>query len=308
MDGEITCDSCAGKGSTFRFDVGLGTVTERDDAALGRALTGERILVVDDNSTAREAVLELLVALGASCEAVAPGREVAQALEEASRRSEYGVVLVDGGIPEDELQTILGQVRKTPSKAVAKVVLGLPSSLRGRLGSEYRLLVDDVTPKPYRRRHLQVQLRKDSDPLADTGERAAWSSPRPLEAPEDRARVLVVEDNAVNQKVALMILDRLGVDGSVAGDGAMAVEMIAQGGFELVLMDLQMPVMDGCTATREIRKLGGRFEDMPIVAMTADAMTGARERCMEAGMNDYLCKPVRIDEVRAVLERWMKKR
>jgi len=118
------------------------------------------------------------------------------------------------------------------------------------------------------------------------------------------ARILLVEDNELNQEVAAEMLKDAGFVVEVAVDGQVALEKVQQSPYDIVLMDVQMPVMDGVTATLEIRKLP-KFRQLPIVAMTANALAGDRERCLEAGMNDYVPKPVTLDSVREALKRWL---
>jgi CheY-like chemotaxis protein len=128
---------------------------------------------------------------------------------------------------------------------------------------------------------------------------------RPADSGARRHRILVVDDNAANQKVALRMVERLGYTGDVATTGAEAVNMLSKGHYDAVLMDCQMPEMDGYEASRRIRhdERGGRR--VPIIAMTADAQSGERERCLAAGMDDYVSKPVKLHVVAAVLERWL---
>jgi two-component system sensor histidine kinase/response regulator len=123
--------------------------------------------------------------------------------------------------------------------------------------------------------------------------------------PEDQRRVLLVEDNAVNQAVAVAILARLGYRAEVAGDGQQAVELMVQGRYGLVLMDCQLPVLDGYQATCEIRRREGTARRTPIIAMTAAALQGDRQRCLAAGMDDHIAKPVLLADVEAVLSRWL---
>ena len=122
--------------------------------------------------------------------------------------------------------------------------------------------------------------------------------------PGPALRVLVAEDNAVNQKVAMRMLERLGLRPDVAANGREAVEMCAMLPYDLIFMDCQMPEMDGYTATAEIRKRQGSNARVPIIAMTAEAMEGCREHCIAAGMDDYIAKPVRLDELIEALKKW----
>ncbi len=151
-------------------------------------------------------------------------------------------------------------------------------------------------------------------PVATNGNRPATEatatqseeSPSPLdETGVPLARVLVAEDNPVNQAVAVKMLERAGVSADVAHDGRQAVEMLAGSNYSAVFMDCQMPRLDGYGATAEIRRLEGSERDTPIIAMTAHAMKGDRERCFEAGMEDYLAKPVRPAQLRSMIERWV---
>ena len=129
------------------------------------------------------------------------------------------------------------------------------------------------------------------------------AQPHSHERPLPRARVLVVEDNPVNQLVAAEMLKRLGLHADVAGNGAEALEVLDRLPYDLILMDCQMPVMDGFEATRRLRKTDG--PRLPVIAMTANAIRGDRERCLDAGMDDYLPKPVRISELKAMMRRWL---
>jgi two-component system, sensor histidine kinase and response regulator len=169
--------------------------------------------------------------------------------------------------------------------------------------------------RPVRADHLRAKmiqaLRSADGTSAAPHGPAGYPLPAPFAQPaysgpafQDR-RVLLAEDNPINQKVARALLGKLGCQVELASNGRDAVALAGNGAFDLILMDCQMPVMDGFEATREIRALGGAAGHVPIVALTASAMTGDREHCLASGMNDYLTKPVDLDQLRSCLGRWL---
>jgi len=164
------------------------------------------------------------------------------------------------------------------------------------------LPINEFLPLPMRKSHLKALLDRSRDALALPA--VAEAAPQ-AEGFLSTARLLVTEDNAVNQKVAVAILKKLGFTTDLANNGHEAVEMVRAKEYDLVFMDCQMPEMDGFQATRAIREMEGGGRRVPILAMTANAMQGDRERCLEVGMDDYIPKPITIVELKGALHRWL---
>jgi CheY-like chemotaxis protein len=171
--------------------------------------------------------------------------------------------------------------------------------------------VDACLVKPVRQARLMETLisawaKKHSTRIAPPDVQGSMDAlHRHLERADGEARVLVVEDNAVNQKVALTILGKLGIRADVAGDGREGVELLKRRPYDVVFIDCQMPVMNGYEAVEEIRKAAGPNQRVAIIALTADAMQQSRERCLAAGMDDFITKPVKPDDFSRALERWL---
>lgn len=299
MGGEVGFDSQEGKGSCFWFSVPL----ERQ-AAVDRpralSLEGWRILVVDDNESSRSLMMELLAFWKASAEQADDTNTMLDRLRRAGENP-YDAVLVD----LDMLGSDFEQVpRLTPG---ATVVLLTPLSQAGDAERWRRLGFAGHVAKPVKQGELGTCL------ASILGYGPAPARPRPEKKPprtdpEQRAkmRLLVVEDNRVNQEVALGILEILGYRADVVADGRAALSALSQKDYNLVLMDCQMPGMDGYEAARLIRQPSSavRDHDIPIIAATAHAMAGDRERCLAAGMNGYVSKPLRSEELEQVIEQW----
>ena len=320
MGGAITVDSLPGQGSTFAFVVTLPF--ERDPAArsaLEPALAGLRTLVVDDNETARAAEVGLLRRLGLRPTAVAGGEAALSELEAAPLDDPYRLVLLDWRMPGlDGLQTAqrIRANRRLPLPPAIIMVTAFGQEGFIRQVEEQGL--DGVILKP-----VSVPLLQDSITHALRPDRqGSWRAGSGLPATEaggrdasgsgdggERllgARVLVAEDNVINQEVVREILEGAGIATTLAGDGREAANLVLYAAvpFDAVLMDLQMPRMDGFEATRLIRaSMTGRT--LPIIAMTAHALEEERHQCLEAGMNDHLAKPVDPERLLATLARWI---
>jgi CheY-like chemotaxis protein len=248
-----------------------------------------RILVVESNPTVRRVIVRQVDAWGISASAV-PDCEAARARLRAER---FDLVLAGAGQAAFERLRRAADVASGPSPVWVR--LADFAEIPGRCvpGQEPSTLY-----RPLKRAALQRVLQRSVDDRPVSGDAVAQTA---LPAPGGW-RILLAEDNPVNQRVALKMLERLGYQADVVGDGQAAVDAVRRHGYRLVLMDLQMPVLDGLAATRAIRAEPGGA-DVVIVAITANAMQGDREACLEAGMNDYLDKPVKLSDLQALLER-----
>ncbi len=289
LGGEIGLRSVPGKGSAFWFTVRLA---RGSPDPLGPALAGRRIRVVVASLAQRDALQEFLSAQGAEAGAwiTVPGAEPDW---EAEVRG-CDAMIVDWSVGG------AGAVARARAAAAACPVPPLIVWLTPLNRPVVKASGEEVLPKPWRAAKLLAAL---APPTADP---SLFPSPSVSEAQPAAARILLVEDNPTNQRVALAMLRKLGqTEVRVAANGIEALAALAGGDFDLVFMDCQMPELDGYAATRAIREgaSGVRDAAVPIVAMTADAVGGDRERCLAAGMDDYLAKPVRIDVLRATLAR-----
>ena len=301
MQGEIWVESTPGQGSCFHFTTLLGLSNEtRDIANLAWAvsLAGIRVVVVDDNLTNRRILGDMVWGWGMLPAAAASGPEALAHLRRGVQRGQpFGLVLTDVHMPDMDGFELVRRIQESPGLPQS-VILMLTSGDRGDdIGRCRKLGVSAYLTKPVRRAELRAAIASamSSQASAEQGVKAPYlSSDRtPRKAAETSLHILLAEDNAVNQRVAMRILEKAGHTVVIAENGKVAVSKLAEEFFHLILMDVQMPEMDGFAATaviREKEKLTGQH--IPIIAMTAHAMSGDRERCLAAGMDDYLSKPV----------------
>ena len=317
MGGEIGVDSIDGQGSTFWFTVALESTPDgAPPPSLPEAdLADCHVLVVDDNTTNRRLLTTLLRSWG--CRAVeAESAAVAwHRLKAAVAAGQpFEIALLDMNMPGQDGETLGRLIRDDPELAAVRRVMLTSAALRGDAERLHDAGFAAYLTKPLEEEHIRRCLAAlRSPPLA--GEEAARLITRhtfdeaPREAPWEaarRGRILLVEDNAINQKVAATLLQKRGHDVRIAANGAEALDLLASEGFDLVLMDCQMPVMDGFEATRRLRAdaaLAAR--DIPVIAMTANAMEGDRETCIAVGMNDYLSKPFNEADLQAMVQRFL---
>jgi len=309
MGGRISVVSVEKRGSTFRVLLPVDDVSDplaRD----GRGLAGLRVLVVDDNAAARAAIESQAGRLGAVVFAAASGTEAIEALQLVPGERPFDVVVIDFQMPQRTGLDVLADAHRR-GLVVPPAVLAVTSSELSVVAAHPHARYSPVhVHKPVRRLDLAQAIRA----AGTTG--AADTMPQPRRAhgreagaqPASSTRVLLVEDNAVNQMVAEALLERRGFEVVVARNGREAVEVFQHGRFDLVLMDIQMPEMDGFEALAAIRAFEeGTGERTPVVALTAHALTEDRERCLAAGMDDYLSKPIEAprlyEMIRSVLER-----
>ena len=298
MRGRIWVESEAGKGSVFQFEVELGTAAAIPPAAPApvpptEAFRGRRLLIVDDNATLCRVLCLQAVTWGLVPRSTTSARE---ALGWVERGDPFDLALVDQNMPEQSGLDFVQALRRSRPPARLPVVL-LTSLGQNRLPAE--LALAGCISKPVKPRLLLALFRdtllgRVGGPVAEPAADDNIARQHPL-------RVLLVEDNAVNQRVATLMLKKLGFTADVAGNGREAVTAIEARTYDLVFMDLQMPEMDGLQATREICARWPKGARPHIVAMTANASTDDREACLAAGMDGFVSKPVRLQDIREVL-------
>jgi len=315
MGGEIGVTSEEGKGSEFWFTVHLRIQPENEQkkVPIPVNLIGIHILIVDDNETNRELLNVRLNAWGMRPDMADSGPSAIKLLIKSEKEGDpFKIAILDMQMPEMDGAS-LGEAIKR-NELIADTCLILLSSLgeRGDIHRFEEIGFAGFMVKPLRHTDLFNVL---SIALAGSG---SLDAPLPIltrhSAREIRrvsigagARILLVEDNATNQLVALALLKKLGLKSDAVADGSEAIKALETLPYNLVLMDVQMPIMDGYEATQHIRDIHSRVIDhnIPVIAMTANALQGDRERCLEAGMNDYVSKPIVFKELSETLERWL---
>jgi len=314
MGGELTAESATGRGSRFHFELELPRHGVADAPAGDLAtdeLRGAHVLVVDGHRSARDILCKTAKALGLRAEAAADGDTALRMAAGAEAGGDpFGAVLLDGRLPHPGAVTCAEELsRACPGGTPPLVLMATPYRRE-------KLLLDMA------RHDLQVAATL-AKPVAPAALRMACATALGLRtghAPRDElrdelhpnyrsrlagARVLLVEDNPINEEVARELLGLAGIEVHAAGNGREALEALDRQSFDAVLMDCQMPVLDGYEATRELRR-NARWRDLPVIAMTANALVGERARALDAGMNDHLAKPIEVETLFKTLARWIR--
>ena len=308
MGGRIWVESELGKGSRFHFTAHFGlqkvparTVVPRDPTTL----RDMRVLVVDDNATNRQILLRMLANWHANPTAVESGARAITALREAQGLgSIFPLILLDAQMPEMDGFALAECIKRNPDWRAATIMMLSSAGQRGDARRCRELGVAAYLTKPVRQGELldAILTALGTRPIKEA--LPVLVTRHSLRENSNHLRILLVEDNAVNQVLAVRLLEKRGHTVVVAGNGKEALAALEKQSFDLVLMDVQMPEMDGFEATiaiREKEKTSGNH--VPIIAMTAHAMVGDKERCLEAGMDDYISKPIRPEELNDFLKR-----
>ena len=307
MGGRLRVESEPGRGSTFHFTARFGLPDRPRDRAATEGpvrLSGLPVLVVDDNATNRHILREVLAGWGMRPAEAADGREALEALRNAAAAGEpFPLALLDSHMPGLDGFDLAGRVRQDPDLAGCTLVMLTSAGLPEDVARCREVGVDAYLMKPVKQSDLlAVVLTALSGALRGAAAAPAAAAPA---APHRPLSVLLAEDNLVNQRLAVRLLEKQGHSVTVVGSGAAALKALEGRAFDLVLMDVQMPDMDGLEATRVLRAreaaAGGRRR--PVIAMTAHAMKGDRERCLEAGADAYVAKPIRPQDLFAVIDR-----
>jgi len=310
MGGRIWVESELGKGSTFHFEVRLGMaepVTERAAPLDTACLQNMPVLVVDDNSINRRILAEMLSWWGMSPTLTAGAAAALASMQEAQAAGKpFPLVIVDAQMPGMDGFTLAERIKLDPRLAGAIIMMLTSGGQRGDAARCRELGVSAYLTKPIGESDLlraTLQVLGKGEPAARQAQLVTRHS---LGEGRKRLRVLVVEDNAVNQILAKRLVEKQGHSAAAVASGREALEALERGTFDLVLMDVQMPDVDGLEAAAAIRQRERHTgAHLPIIAMTAGAMQGDKERCLEAGMDAYVSKPVNVSELFTAIERVM---
>jgi len=316
MGGEIGVESELGKGSRFWFRVAF----ERQEAGKERSdwkmprIAGLRVLIVDDNETNRTILVKMMESFGCSPVAFDGGNKALAAMEDAARAGRpFALALIDYQMPEMNGDVLARAIMGNPALSQTKIIILGSARNRGDLARMEQMGCAAYLMKPLK----QSQVFDTIVTALAAGEGAAKADkPQRIITEHNTTRMhrargkklLLVEDNAVNQKLVATMLAKTGYNCDIACNGKEAVEAARAKKYDVVLMDVQMPVMDGFEATRAIREFEGANGHTIIIAMTAHAMAGDKEKCLEAGMDDYLSKPLNRSQVVSVIDGWLKKK
>jgi signal transduction histidine kinase/CheY-like chemotaxis protein len=311
MGGEIWVESEYGRGSTFSFtaNFGLGKEKTKKRFKPSADLRDMKVLVVDDNATSRSIFQEMLESFSFEVTLAASGQEGLTELEKASESQPFELVIMDWKMPGmDGIEASRRIKNHTGLRKIPPIVLvtayGREEAIQQveEIGLE-GFLLKPVSPSMLFDAIMQA-LGKEVQDVSLMGRKKEKKS-KALKAIHG-ARVLLVEDNEINQQVALEILQGARLNVTVVDNGQKGVDAAKKKQYDAILMDIQMPVMDGYTASREIRNLKSKIGNVPIIAMTAHAMAGDEQKSIEAGMNDHVTKPIDPDQLFATLQKWIK--
>lgn len=312
MGGQIGIDSREGVGTNCWFTLPL-QLREEEDFDADYDFTRKKVLIVDDNETALFVLSRQLEFLGMECVSVSSGIKVVELMEQAvDEKAPFDLALIDLNMPDPDGWILAQQIRRSPQ--VKQTPLILISATPKHYHHEQALAAgyNACLSKPSRAAVLQETLAKafngERELRTELVERQEETSRRIERIGSMRAHVLLVEDNVVNQKVGMRMLRKLGCTVDVATNGQEAVDAVVSDPqrYQVVFMDCQMPIMDGYESTRAIRMHSDACADIPIIALTANTMDGDKELCLEAGMNDHLGKPIQLDSLFNMLDRWLK--
>ena len=306
MGGVISVNSQPGKGSCFEFTVTLASCSNAatKTSPLEPSLSGMRVLIVDDNATNRAILLGMTSHWGMQPCAVEGGASAIKEIECSLQRGEpYQLALIDSRMPEMDGFELVQRLHQDQRTAGTVIMMLTSAEQRGDVERCRQLGIYAYLVKPVAKDEL---MRVISNLLSPSNVKTAEIVPRTQDecsTPGKRLRIIVAEDNSVNQALLLRLLEKQGHAAQLAPNGRKAVELAQTGEFDLIFMDVQMPEMDGFAATAAIRRLEQeKGTHLPIIAMTAHAMKGDEERCLQSGMDGYLSKPVDFQKIQQVLE------
>ena len=311
MGGEIWVESEQGGGSTFSFtaNFGLGKEKAKKKFRPSKDLRGMKVLVVDDNATSRGIFQDMLESFSFEVSVAASGEESITELETASKNKSFELIIMDWKMPGmDGIEASKRIKYHNDLSKIPRIILVTAYGQEEIMQQAEDLGLEGFLLKPVSPSMLFDAIMQAFDEAVPETSRVARRQEKEAEALKhiQGAQVLLVEDNEINQQVAKEILEGAGLNITLATNGQEAVNAVKENSYDAVLMDLQMPVMDGYTATREIRNLKSEIRNVPIIAMTAHAMAGDEDKSLQAGMNGHVTKPIDPDQLFATLEKWIK--
>jgi signal transduction histidine kinase/CheY-like chemotaxis protein len=315
MGGRIWVQSDLGKGSQFYFTAKLktsGNAPEIGTIAPPEFLWGVRVLIVDDNRTNQRILQGMLSLWKMSSTAVSGGEQaLAELSSQAHSASPYGLVLTDVHMPEMDGFELVERIRQNPELCTATILMLTSAGHRGDVERCKQLGIAGYLLKPIRQSEMREAIARVLGAQQKPGAIPFITrySLHDARDPSEVLNILVAEDNVVNRRLATLLLEKRGHRVTVACNGREALEALEAGAYDLVFMDVQMPEMDGLEATAAVRKKeSSTGKHQPIIALTAHAMKGDQERCLAAGMDGYLTKPIRPQELDVILQRYLKLR
>ncbi|MCW9004191.1 MAG: response regulator [Gammaproteobacteria bacterium] len=314
MDGEIWLDSQSGIGTSFYFTAHLDCVADDglnfDIESIRKRLLNLRVLIVDDNDSSREIIGSMFNALGCKVSLVADGPEALAEINNSNEEQRpYQLIVVDLKMPDIDGLELIGMIRNQQfNDSSLHIVLMAAATDMNQLSDETdSLKISAVLTKPVSNSDLLDTLFNILIPASkiDSGNVRRLSLASSISNKQlHGAKILLVEDNDINQELISELLSQSGVLLSIADNGLVALDMLAADSYDAVLMDMQMPVMDGVSACREIRK-NKNLDSMPVIALTANAMDLDREKVFDSGMNDFISKPVDVNKLFSILKKWV---
>ncbi|MEH6443099.1 MAG: response regulator [Oceanospirillaceae bacterium] len=309
MDGNIWVESEAGQGSSFHFTARFIKQTGKISKTRGKAdnLDAIKVLVVDDNASAREILSSIIESFGLQVDTCESGKKALSLIRKACLLNPYKLVLMDWKMPNmNGVETSRAIQRDSTLSEVPAIIMVTAYGRDDVIGA-----VSDIDIRGFLTKPVTASSLLDAMLLA-MGKEVAINTRRDSFKAESTAciekiagaKILLVEDNELNQELAIALLEGNGVSVEVANNGVQALERLESSSFDGVLMDLQMPIMDGFEATRRIRKQS-KYKDLVIIAMTANAMTGDKEKVLAGGMNDHIAKPINVNDMFAKIAKWI---
>lgn len=310
MNGDIGVESSLGKGSTFWFELPFKDTVSSEIVETKQSIAaGLRVFVADDSEIIRADLQQTLETWGAYFSSAADGDEAIEILRKATRTyRSFDVAFIDEIMPGTNGIELIRKITKDAKIAPLKLVLMTAQKNPDAFVNRFRE-IDTYLKKPILQTHLFDGIAEllNSPPEEQVIKQVqSREAPEPTkEKPNFNANLLVVEDNRANQQVVQAMLERLGCRSSIAVNGFEALRLLENAKYDAVFMDCNMPQMDGYKTTQKIRQMGAEVAQIPVIAMTANVLEGDREKCIQAGMDDYISKPVKFDVLIAKLERWL---